>query len=617
MGKSAKIRLELLAPAKNAEIAIAAIKHGADAVYMGAAKYGARASAGNSIEDIKAAVDFAHRYNARIYVTVNTILFDDELAEVERLINDLYLIGVDALIVQDMGILKMKLPPISLHASTQCDLRTPEKAEFLEKVGFSQLVMARELTLEEIKAIRSRVTVPLEAFVHGALCVSYSGRCGLSYACMKRSANRGECAQMCRLPYNLIDENGRILAKDKHLLSLKDMNQSDNLREMIEAGVSSFKIEGRLKDVDYVKNVVAYYSRELDKIVAENPEKYERGAVGNVKLNFEPQLDKVFNRSFTSYFLKKRRLANRESIASIYTPKSYGEYVGTALSTRTGTILKVTTTKPLSNGDGFSYFDATGEYTGFRANKINGDMMYLSQPLRMSKPTKLYRTFDKEFTDKLNGDSAKRSIWVDICLSYRGTHLALDITDERGNEISCCHWLEVPLELAQSSQTARQEGILRKLGNTIYTARNVDVTGVYFVPSSVLADLRRRAIALLDSAQVTNYKFEYRRKESRDHKYLCDKLTYVDNVANSLSLEFYKEHGVNEVTKAIESADYKFTGDEVLMHTRYCVLRELGYCRMDKFSQRLPEKIYLVNDKVKLLVETDCANCEMKLRLAK
>ncbi len=617
MKKTDKIKLELLAPAKNADIAIEAVKHGADAVYMGATRYGARSSASNSLEDIKRAVDYAHKFNARIYVTVNTIILEDELADVEHLIHELYNIGVDALIVQDIGILRMSIPPIALHASTQCDIRTPDKAEFLEQVGFSQLVMARELSLDEIKAIRERVTVPLEAFVHGALCVSYSGRCGMSYACMKRSANRGECAQMCRLPYDLVDDNDNVLVKNKHLLSLRDLNQSSNLKEMIDAGVSSFKIEGRLKDIDYVKNVVAYYNQELNKIVADNPDLYERSSKGTVNLKFLPQLDKVFNRSFTSYFLKNRNLSNGYSIASINTPKSMGEYVGTVVSSRSGNMLKVTTSKTLSNGDGFSYFDVSGTYTGFRVNKVDGDMLFLSQPLKLPKPVKLYRTYDNVFNNQLTGDTAKRTISINMKLSMANCALSLDISDERGNYVTSTLWLDKPLDIANMPQYDKQRGILGKLGNTIYKVNQIETIGDYFIPSSFLVELRRKSISLLDAAQKTSYNYDYRRNENLKRTYYTDRLQSSDNVANHLSERFYKEHGVASIDEAIETKGYRLTGDEVLMHTRYCLLRELGCCRKYKSAKKLPERIYLKTGSVIMRVVTDCSNCEMKITLEK
>ena len=335
--------LELLAPAANAEIAIEAILHGADAVYIGPPSHGARKAASNSLEDIKKVVDFAHQYRARVYATVNTIIYENELTGVEELIRKLYIIGVDAIIVQDMGILRMDLPPIALHASTQCDTRTVEKARFLEDVGFSQIVLARELTLEEIRKIHESVDVPLECFVHGALCVSYSGRCHASQAVKGRSANRGACAQICRLPFTLSDAKGEVLIKDKHLLSLKDFNLSENIEDLIEAGVSSFKIEGRLKEVGYVKNVVAYYRKKIDAVIDKYPDMYRRSSFGYSKVDFTPQLDKSFNRGFTTYFLHNRR---PDAISSPNTPKSMGEIINDV--------------NQLNNGDGISFFNTKG-----------------------------------------------------------------------------------------------------------------------------------------------------------------------------------------------------------------------------------------------------------------
>lgn len=605
-----KTKLELLAPAKNAEIAITAINSGADAVYIGAARYGARSSAGNSLDDIKRVVDYAHQFNVKIYVTINTIIYDNELNEVRDLIHELYKIGVDALIVQDMAILRMDLPPIAIHASTQCDIRLPEKAEFLENVGFSQLVLARELSIDEIKSISSKVNVPLEAFIHGSLCVSYSGRCGLSYACTGRSANRGECAQMCRLPYNLEDENGNVVVRNKHLLSLKDFNLSNNIPSLIEAGVSSFKIEGRLKDVDYVKNVVAYYRAIIDQYIKENDDLYERSSQGSSTLSFTPQLDKVFNRSFTTYFFNKRKLNNGFKIASIDTPKSYGERIGEVVFSK-GNTITIKSNKKLNNGDGISYFDEKGEYCGFRVNKVQNNDIITAQPIRIKKGTILYRTLDKCFIDVLEKDTNSRKIYVDFSLRTTGNVLCLDAFDERNNHITAMVNLESPLEKAKNEQAARQVDVLNKTGNTIYVARNISVLGEYFIPNSLLAELKRSALSMLDSAQKASCKYDYRRIE-KNVPYFKSTLDSVDNVANNLSYSFYKDHNVDNIEYALEHKDYRFSGSEVLMHTRYCILRELGYCRKES-TQKLPTRLYITNDKVKLIVETDCKNCEMKI----
>ena len=402
--------IELLAPAKNLECGIEAINHGADAVYIGAPRFGARAAAGNSIDDIKALVDYAHIYNVRIYVTVNTILHDEELPETEKMIWELYRAGVDALIIQDMGITRLNLPPIALHASTQMDNRTPEKVKFLSDIGFRQVVLARELSLEEIKKIHD--TCPetlLEVFVHGALCVSYSGQCYVSQACYGRSANRGECAQFCRLAFDLVDSNGKTIEQNKHLLSLKDMNQSDNLEALLDAGATSLKIEGRLKDVSYVKNVTAYYRQKLDSIFKYRKE-YVRASAGTVKTTFTPQLDKSFSRGFTDYFLRGRN----PGIFSFSTPKSLGEEVGTVKEIR-GNYFTVAGVKSFSNGDGLCYIDDNGRLQGFRVNRVENNKLFPQEMPRLKPKTRLYRNFDQEFEKLMQKKSAERKIAVDIC----------------------------------------------------------------------------------------------------------------------------------------------------------------------------------------------------------
>lgn len=365
--------IELLAPARNADVAIEAIKHGADAVYMGAGSHGARAAAGNSLDDIERVVKYAHIFGARVYVTVNTIVYDDELLQVEQLVRSLYNIGVDALIVQDMALLQMDLPPIALHASTQCDIRTPQKAQLMQAAGFSQVVLARELSLEETAAIHASVDVPLEAFVHGALCVSYSGDCQAGWALQRRSANRGECPQICRLRYDLLDADGRMLVKGKHLLSLRDLNRSKYIEEMLESGVSSLKIEGRLKDADYVKNITAHYRRLLDEIIGAHPDKYVRASYGSSKISFTPDVAQSFNRGFTTYFTKPLALSSR--MASINTPKWSGVPVGTVKSVSPKFITAALSTQ-LANGDGLGFFARSGEFVGFRLNRVDGNRLF-------------------------------------------------------------------------------------------------------------------------------------------------------------------------------------------------------------------------------------------------
>ena len=589
---------------------MAAIDHGADAVYMGASHHGARADATNTLDDVRRACDHAHQFGAKIYVTVNTLVYDDELLEVERLVHDLYRIGVDALIVQDMGILRLDIPPIALHASTQCDLRTPEKARFLEAMGFSQLVMARELTLDEIAAIRSVTTVPLEAFVHGALCVSYSGRCAISQALKGRSANRGECAQLCRLPYDLVDSKGRVLIEGKHLLSLRDMAQHDRLEQMMAAGVSSFKIEGRLKDVGYVKNVVAYYRRAIDKVIDREPDRYRRASQGSVDLTFEPAIEKSFNRGFTHYFLDERRPKDGHSMASIDTPKSQGEYLGRALRCN-GNTLTIDTRATLANGDGLSFTDSHGQFSGVRVNRaLGGGTVLLREPADIARGTHIYRTADKAFNDLLAKPSATRTIAVDAELRYTGVLLTLTLSDERGNRVT--HTLPCDLQPAAKPQGDRQRAELAKLGGTIYRLSEAQVPGDIFIPASLLSQLRRETINLLDRTHRITRPVDKRRKEDPSVPYPVQNLVPADNVANHLAEAVYRDHGVKSITPALE-AGTEATPTTPLMHTRYCIRRQLGACLQGPNASRLPRDLYLKTASTLLKVNCHCPTCEMTL----
>lgn len=610
--------IELLSPARDAHVAIEAINHGADAVYMGPSRFGARAMAGNSIDDIARVCDYAHKFRARVYATVNTIVYDNELAHVERLIHELYRAQVDALIVQDLGVLRLDIPPIALHASTQCDIRTPEQAQFLQGLGFSQLVLARELSLSEIKAVRDSVKVPLEAFVHGALCVSYSGRCGLSQAVKGRSANRGQCAQMCRLPYDLEDEFGNKLITDKHLLSLRDLNRSQYLEEMLQAGISSFKIEGRLKDVGYVKNVVAHYSQMLDEIITSSDGAYKRLSSGESRIDFEPNVHRSFNRSFTPYFINGRDIKAR--MASIDTPKSLGESMGVVTSVR-GKELKIATESTLANGDGLSFFNNEGQFCGVRVNVVRGNSVQLRESVSIKPGTLVYRTHDKAFEDIIQRESAKRLIAVNACLSYIPGRLVLSLDDARGNSVT--HSVELlTLDEARTPQGQRQRDVLAKLGDTIYYLNECSsLVEDKFVPASVLATLRRETIDLLDRANDMTHPRELRRKE--DMTIVCpnENLDHANNVANHLSMQVYRDHGVHSITPSIETLDLDDVDNPVevypvLMHTRYCLRRELGACRMDAKAKQLPSKLFLRNGKTLLNVECDCAQCEMKITLA-
>lgn len=599
--------IELLAPAKNLECGIEAINHGADAVYIGAPRFGARAAAGNSIEDIKALVDYAHIYNVRIYVTVNTILHDEELPETEKMIWELYRAGVDALIIQDMGITRLNLPPIALHASTQMDNRTPEKVKFLSDIGFRQVVLARELSLEEIKKIHD--TCPetlLEVFVHGALCVSYSGQCYVSQACYGRSANRGECAQFCRLAFDLVDSNGKTIEQNKHLLSLKDMNQSDNLEALLDAGATSLKIEGRLKDVSYVKNVTAYYRQKLDSIFKYRKE-YVRASAGTVKTTFTPQLDKSFSRGFTDYFLRGRN----PGIFSFSTPKSLGEEVGTVKEIR-GNYFTVAGVKSFSNGDGLCYIDDNGRLQGFRVNRVENNKLFPQEMPRLKPKTRLYRNFDQEFDKLMQKKSAERKIAVDICLTENNFGFTLSINDENENSVSLT--LQREKEPARTPQTDNLKNQLGKLGNTPFEARNIriDLSDNWFIPASELSELRRNAVERLLELRKINYRQEiFRLKESKS-KYPVSTLTYLGNVMNSSAAEFYKNHGVLKVMPAFEKEQPK---DAVLMFCKHCIRYSMGWCPVHhKVRSPFREPYYLVSsDGRRFRLEFDCKQCQMKV----
>ncbi|EXY81760.1 peptidase U32 family protein [Bacteroides fragilis] len=600
-------KIELLAPAKNLECGIAAIDHGADAVYIGAPKFGARAAAVNSLEDIAALVEYAHLYNARIYVTVNTILKDEELQETEKMIWALFRAGVDALIVQDMGITGLNLPPIPLHASTQMDNRTVEKVRFLADAGFRQVVLARELSLREISKIHEACPdVPLEIFVHGALCVSYSGQCYVSQACFGRSANRGECAQFCRLPFSLVDAEGRVIVKDKHLLSLKDLNQSDELEALLDAGASSFKIEGRLKDVSYVKNVTAAYRRKLDAIFARRKE-YARASSGSCRYAFNPQLDKSFSRGFTHYYLHGRT----KDVFSFDTPKSLGEEMGTMKEAR-GNYLTVAGLKSFNNGDGVCYIDEQGRLQGFRINRVEGNKLYPQEMPRIKPRTVLYRNFDQEFEKILARKSSERRIAVSVRLTDTPFGFALTLTDEDDNSVTLS--LAREKEPARTPQEENLKTQLAKFGNTPFEAVRIDIdfAGNWFLPASVLADFRRQAVEKLISARRINYRRELFVLKPTAHAFPQSTLTYLGNVMNAKAVSFYAGHGVASIAPAFERAPAE---KAVLMFCKHCLRYSMGWCPVHQ-RERSPyrEPYYLVStDGKRFRLEFDCKNCQMKV----
>lgn len=588
---------------------------GADAVYIGAPAFGARAAATNSVESIRSLAQLAHRYRARVYVTMNTILYDNELDEASRLVKQLYGACVDALIVQDMAYLGLDLPPIALHASTQCDIRTPDKASWLAKAGFSQLVLPREYSLAEIKAVADTVDVPVEVFVHGALCVSYSGDCQAGFAAMGRSANRGVCPQMCRLPYELVDADGNPVAPPKHYLSLRDLNRVNDLEALAEAGAASFKIEGRLKDARYVANVTAAYSRALDRIVERSGGKYRRSSAGTSSYGFTPDLDRTFNRGYTGYFLK----GIPGKMASTDTPKWAGIPVGTIsgeLDKRRRSF-RARLSAQLSNGDGLGFFNAAGTFVGFRLNRVEGNELWpASAPEGLTIGTTLYRNNDKAFFDLLERPDAgcSRKIRVDFTLRpVDNERIAISADDERG--CSVCLVADSVYAAAKTPQEAHRRNIMAKLGDTDYTLGNVDDRiGERFVPASALTAARRDVLALLDKAAADTYAYDRRKACTlADDAFAGAKaLDYHDNVANRLARRFYTGHGASIAEMAIEAAPKK-EDELVVMTTKYCLRRELGACLKEKNGTKLPRPLFLKNDSGLYRLDFDCARCGMSV----
>ena len=597
--------IELLSPAKDLNCGIEAINHGADAVYIGAPKFGARSAAGNSLDDIRELCEYAHLYGTRIYVTLNTILKEDELEEAERMIWDLWRVGTDALIIQDMGITRLNLPPIPLHASTQTDNRTPEKVRFLEAAGFTQVVLARELSLNEIRRISEATTVPLEVFVHGALCVSYSGQCYLSAALSGRSANRGECAQYCRLPYTMVDATGTEIVSNKHLLSLKDMNRSDQLEALLDAGVSSLKIEGRLKDAGYVKNITAYYRKKLDAVLSRRPE-YRRASAGRSTYTFEPVAEKSFNRGFTPFLLEGRTA----DITAFNTPKSLGEPVGTVKEIK-GNSFTVAGLKQLNNGDGLVFFNRKGELEGFRVNRVEANRVFPLDMPQLAPKTPLYRNFDQAFDKLLAKPSAERKLSVEIEFLDNPFGFTLCMEDETGARIM----LTEPFakELARREQQDIIRTQLSKLGNTPFEASKV-VVGLsenWFVPSSLLADMRRRGVEKLLEARRARYPRETvkRVQPSVSIPFPERQLTYLGNVANGKARSFYQDHGVEQIDPAFELSPRK---DVPLMFTKHCLRYSMGWCpTYQKDKSPYKEPYYLLYKDTRLRLQFDCKHCQM------
>lgn len=599
------IKIELLSPAKNLECGLAAINHGADAVYIGASQFGARSAAGNSIEDITTLVEYAHQFRVKVLVALNTVLTDDQLEDAEKLIWEVYNAGADALIIQDMGILKMNLPPIPIHASTQTDNRSIEKVQFLQDVGFSRVVLARELTLTQIAEISSKTTVELEAFVHGALCVSYSGQCFMSQANCGRSANRGQCAQYCRLPYHLLDADDNILVKNKHLLSLKDLDLSGSLEEMMEAGVMSFKIEGRLKDVDYVKNITAYYRKKLDAILDEST-RYVRSSAGKTTILFEPNPEKSFRRGDTDYFLHGRKA----DIVQLHTPKSMGEPIGKVKEIGEY-YFTMSSAEKLNNGDGLCFVNPHGDLTGFRVNRVDGRRVYPADMPKLSEGIWLYRNQDQAFEKILKGKTSERKIALQVLFKETPTGFSIQLTDE--SEITSLFEAECEKQLAQKPEgvTDNIKNQLLKLGNTIYESNSIqiEIDAPWFFPASRLSEWRRLAVEQMDEVRKKAYVREAR-KESLQADFGVKELSYLGNVTNKLSEQFYQEHGVETVMPGFE---VKAQEGVPLMFCKHCIKFTMGWCPKEGYKATFKEPLFLRNNDQEYQLTFDCKACEMHI----
>jgi len=600
-------QVELLSPARDLETGLAAINCGADAVYLGAPQFGAREAAGNSLADIETLISYAHRYWARVYVTVNTLLFDDELPQAEKLIHQLYQSGVDAVIIQDMGLLECDLPPIPLFASTQMHNHTPERVRFLEQVGIQRAILARELSIDEIKSIRSQTRLELETFIHGALCVSYSGQCYASYAIGGRSGNRGQCAQPCRRKYSLIDDQGRVLQKDRHLLSLKDLNMGGHLQDLLDAGVNSFKIEGRLKDKAYVTNVVSYYRRQLDMIF--NQGQFQAASSGRSQVDFNPDTARTFNRGYTTFFLTDRD----PNMASPQTPKSIGEPIGNVRAV-TKTSFTLSTASPLHNGDGICFLDSRGELSGTVINQVV-DQQVTPQKLGDIQPgTMIYRNYDHQFISELNKSHIERKIQIAMHLDYVSDNLVLTITDEDGLTIyEKTPYIPQPArDVIQAEDNIRKQ--LLKLGGTSFHGDQVKMglPEPYFIPLSTLNLLRRNAIDKLIESRQNSYARPMAQRSVNDIPFPTESLDFTGNVLNQKAKLFYTRHGVISIAPAAESG-IDLLGKKI-MTTRYCIKFQLGICHRQKPTEPPSGNLTLVDeDGNQFPLKFDCSHCQMEV----
>lgn len=605
-------KIEILAPAKNLYQGMAAINAGADAVYMGAHLFGARTNATNSVEDIEQMVKYAHLFKAKVLVTVNTILYDNELEPCRKLIWELYRIGVDAVIVQDMGLLEMDLPPIAIHASTQANNRDAAHVKFLADAGIKRVVLARELNLDQIKEIHEATDVELEFFVTGALCVSFSGNCYMSVANGERSANRGSCAQNCRLPYQLIDGKGNTLIENSHLLSIKDLDLSDELPNLIKAGICSFKIEGRLKDIVYVKNNTSYLRKRLDAFLEANSDTYQKASSGRTFYNYEPELGRSFNRGYTDYFVNQRHA----KIGSWESPKSKGQYIGKLLEMKANGYV-IENYELLNNGDGLYFINEQGVADGTLVNIIVNDIVVPNGLKPLPIGTEIYRNLDAEFNRMVeNENSAVRKIGVKMLFTDTETGFSLQVTDEDGH--TCTAYLDAPKQPAKNTvgliENIKQN--LSKAGNTPFVAVEIAVefSENWFLPNSKVNEIRRTALEQLADIRIRDYQREGQPIVKTEHPYPVKELDFTYNVSNKLARAFYKRHGVTEIEKAFELQ--WDPGKSRVMVTKYCVKYELGKCarfQRATMGEKVAEPLTLKHGPVEYKLKFNCKPCEMEI----
>ena len=605
-------KIELLLPAKDLSTGKTAINHGADAVYIGASAFGARQAAGNSLQDLESLVQYAHLYGSKVHVTVNTVLFDNELEGARKLLWDLYNIGVDAVLIQDLGLLKLDIPPIALHASTQCHNHNLERILFLEKLGFTRAVLARETDLETIQQIHHQTNIELEAFVHGALCVCYSGQCYISRMMTGRSGNRGECAQICRTRFDLQDANGKTLIHNKHLLSLKDMCRVDYLEEMMKAGIVSFKVEGRLKNESYVKNVTAFYRQKLDDILNGHPENQRIGS-GSTRFFFTPDLHKTFNREYTSYYIDGYR-DPVGSMSSFDTPKAIGEPIGTLEQINGKYLFEATANsqQPIANGDGLCFINADGELEGFLVNGVEGDRIIPQKPLSRFQKVKLYRNIDKNFEKILSGKTAERKIAVDILFEEITSGVRLTLTDEDGCKVSVAE----RIEMVAAQQPEKMAGTLRtalsKLGGTPFEARTVTIPKcTAFLRAGYINELKSKAVEQLIATRIAHF-----RPQDTPLHYsptpLFQKADYLRNITNEAHKAVYGDFGATDIEYGLDKTE-DYAGKAV-MTCKYCLRYELGWCHRRIDGSKAPnDPLFLVSGKRRFRLEFDCGKCEMKV----